>query len=550
METAAPGPTRPVAAASDQLVPASQVAGAVDRARTAPTSAGALGETSSRETPPNGRQLVATPASRPTAVLAAGAALGVLADLLFYRRPLGVSVPLFVLALVGALLLLARASGLRARAGNLWLLGPLGFFAAMLALRASPALSAINLLTVLILLALLAAFFARDRLEALMLPGYALVVTHVLGLALARPAPAGAVAAREVDAQSHVGLVRRLLFGLFLALPPLVVFAALMASADSIFDGYLRQLIRPELVDVLDALCQLGVVAAVGWLVAGGLLVALDARDRTVLPGTLAPPFQVGAVEATTVLALVNFLFLAFGWIQVAYVLSGQAVRTMGFEAYRLYVRRGFFELLAVAALTMALILALRWWTGPRAGRSGQALRVLASLMVVLALVILASAYARLVEWENVEFYIRTGPRLYVRWFMLWLAVAFGWLLVSLWWLPHRFAIGGFLAWLGFLASVNLANPDADVAAYNLARTDDLAVRFVGELSDDAVPTLARGLETLEPPNRARLAAHLADRLRQLEWAERREGWPSLHLARRQALAELRQLRDERRLGP
>src|SRR5205823_13293691 len=102
----------------------------------------------------------------------------------FYRRPLGVSAPLFVLALVGALLVLGRAGGVRPRPGNLWLLAPLGFFSAMIALRASALLSAINLATVLVLLALLAAFFARDRLEGLMLPGYPLVVTRALAVAL------------------------------------------------------------------------------------------------------------------------------------------------------------------------------------------------------------------------------------------------------------------------------------------------------------------------------------------------------------------------------
>jgi hypothetical protein len=494
-------------------------------------------------------QPIARGAIRPTAALAAGAALGLLADLLFYRRPLGISAPLFVLALLGALFLLARAGSVPARAGNLWLLAPIGFFAAMVALRANPVLSAINLLTVLLLLALLAAFFARDRLAALMLPGYPLVVAGVLGVVVGRPGPATLETARGVNARRHAGVVRRLLVGLGLALPPLVVFASLLASADSIFDRYLRQLVRLELVDLLDVLYQTGVAAAVGWLVAGGLLVALDPRDRRMLPGTLAPPFQVGAVEAATVLALVDLLFLAFGWIQVVYVLSGQALQTMDYETYRLYARRGFFELLVVSVLTMALILALRWWTGPRFERPAQVLRALASLMIVLALLILLSAFVRLLVWESVEFYIRTGPRLYVRWFMVWLGVAFGWLLVSLGSAPHRFAIGGFLAWLGFLATVNLANPDADVAAYNLSREDDLAVRLVDELSDDAVPTLALGLETQRGVNRERLAAHLRDRLAQLEIRQQRDGWPSLHLARWQALEELRRLRVEGKLA-
>jgi hypothetical protein len=485
-----------------------------------------------------------------TGALVAGAALGWGADLLFYRRPLGVSVPLFVLALLGALCVVARAGGVRPRAGNLWLVVPLGFFAAMVALRASPLLSLINLLTTLALLALLAAFFARDRLEALMLPGYPLVVAGALGLALVRPTPAAAaLAARRGTVRRHAGLARGLLVGLCLALPLLVVFATLLASADAIFDGYLRQLVRVDLADLIDVLRQVGIVAVVGWLVAGGLLVALDARDRRALPGTLAPPFQVGAVEAATVLALVDLLFLAFGWIQVVYVFSGQALRTMDFEAYRLYVRRGFFELLVVAVLTMALILALRWWTGPPAGRAWPLLRGLASLMIGLALVILVSAFLRLLVWESVEYYIQTGPRLYVRWFMVWLGVAFGWLLVSLWWLPHRFAVGGFLAWLGFLATVNLANPDAHVAAYNLGRQDDLAVRFVENLSDDAVAPLIAGLDGQGGVNRERLRAHLSERLARLERAERAEGWPSLHLARYRALVALRGLRAEGKLG-
>jgi hypothetical protein len=491
------------------------------------------------------RTRVARSAARPTAALAAGAALGLLADLLFYGRPLGLSFPLFVAALVGALLLLARAQGVPARIGTLWLLGPLGFFAAMVALRANPVLTAINLVTSLVLLALLAAFFAQDRLEATTLPGYPLAVTYALGMALARPPTAAVAAGREVDARGRIGVARRVLVGLGLALPLLVLFAALLSSADSIFDGYLRWLVWIEMADVLTVIYQAGVVAVVGWLAAGGLLVALQAREPGSLPGTLAPPFEVGVVEAATVLALVDLLFLAFGWIQVVYVFSGRALGTMDYEAYRLYARRGFFELLVVAALTMALILALRWWTGPRPGRAGRVLAGLATLMIALALLILVSAFARLLVWEAVEFYVNTGPRLYVRWFMLWLAVAFAWLLVSIWWLPHRFAIGGFLAWLGFLVTLNVVNPDADVAAYNLNRSDDLAVRFVDQLSDDAVPTLVLALDAQAGRNRGLLAVHLRDRLARLEAAERRDGWPSLHVAHREALRELRRLRAE-----
>jgi hypothetical protein len=53
-------------------------------------------------------------------------------------------------------------------------------------------------------------------------------------------------------------------------------------------------------------------------------------------------------------------LFVLLAWIQFTLLFSGEAARTMGFQDYREYLRRGFGELLAVAILTMILILGLR----------------------------------------------------------------------------------------------------------------------------------------------------------------------------------------------
>jgi hypothetical protein len=155
--------------------------------------------------------------------------------------------------------------------------------------------------------------------------------------------------------------------------------------------------------------------------------------------------------------------------------------------------------------------------------------------------------------WESVEFYISTPTRLYVRTFIAWLGVAYVWLLVTLWLRQDRFAVGGFVAALGFLVTVNLLNPDADAARYNLTRRDDLATRYAYLLSDDAVPVLAAGLSAPDvPPSgapgapqgapREALRRHLSERLAAMERAGPAD-WRSLHLARyraRQALLALR----------
>jgi hypothetical protein len=266
------------------------------------------------------------------------------------------------------------------------------------------------------------------------------------------------------------------------------------------------------------------------------------------LAAPVAPPLRIGFVEGATVLALVDALFAAFVWVQFAYLFSGQAAATMHFEAFRDYARKGFFELLAVTVLSLGMILGLRWLTARHTPRQAYALNALCSLTVGLALVMLASALQRLVVWESVQYYINSPTRLYVRTFIIWLAMTYGWLLLTLWLRQDRFAVGACVAALGFLVTVNLLNPDADTARTNLARQGDLATRFVWVLSDDAVPVLATGLHSLSGETREDLRAHLTERLEAFE-REGPDDWRSLHLGRWRARETLRTLRAAGAIG-
>jgi hypothetical protein len=99
---------------------------------------------------------------------------------------------------------------------------------------------------------------------------------------------------------------------------------------------------------------------------------------------------------------------------------------------------------------------------------------------------------------------------------------------------------------------VNVQNPDADVAATNLARRDELSVRYVHLLSDEAVPALAAGLADAATPAdvRARLRADLAGRLERLEQAPHGavatwRNWTAFHVARWRARDVLLALRRD-----
>ncbi len=501
-------------------------------------------------------------------ILLAGLALGLAVERLFYGHALGISVPVFVLLALAALFGFGWQQGVRPAWRNLWLVTPLLFLAAMVAVRANPFLTFLNVTASLALLGLVAHFYGAGRLERLGLLGYPLTWLRTGGSALYRAAPlvgdALDQAALRDRGRAVLGPVLR---GCLLALPVLLVFGALLASADLIFARYLADLLRLRFWQ--DLFWRGVVVVVVGWLLAGGLAYALGrsaqdgpgALDRVLgsvagalnreaaaagedgldgLLRALARVFRLGFVEAAIVLGALDLLFLAFVGVQFAYLFGGEAnVSAQGFT-YAEYVHRGFGELVAVAILTLGLILGLDWLAHRSSRAQTWAFNGLGSLMVGLVLVILGSAFQRMRLYELA--YGFTELRLYVYVFMVWLGLALLWFLVSLWRLPGRFAVGALAATLGFLVTLNAINPDAFITRQNLARyraTGDLDVRYLTTLSEDATPLLLGAIDQVRGDQRTVLLDHLWERRQRMSQDTAWQGWPSLHLARRQAHALL-----------
>jgi hypothetical protein len=481
--------------------------------------------------------------------------LGVLFDLLFYGKPLGINVAIFVGLLLAALVGLSKLHGTRFVYRHLWLVAPIGFFAAMLLLRDNSALVFFNILMLIGLLMLFAYFFATPSLERLSFLGYPIVLLFVLAESVAQPAPHLSKGVAFIgQTRTPIGKALPFLRGLLIALPILAVFTFLLSSADSVFSNLAEQLFSFKAFPRLDEfLWHLAIIFFIAWIAAGALYYALKSNKTSGenLPGTLVPSRALGFTECAIVLGLVNGLFLVFAYIQITFLFSGEALRSMNFEAYREYVRRGFGELCFAAVLTMVLILVMRWLGRFDTKSQLRTFNWLCTTMIGLALLLLLSAYQRMITWENVEFYINTQMRMYVKAFMLWLAVMFGWLFFTMWRNQNRFAIGLFAAIIGFMMTINVLNPDADVAGYNITRyqntsEQELATRYLYLLSNDAVPALAEAYEKTTGYVRDKIASDLGYRLWHLEqeynksWRE----WPAFNISRWQAYEILVKMRD------
>ena len=472
---------------------------------------------------------------RPRATLLAALGLGLCAEVLFDGPWLGVSLPAFVVLFLSVLLALGGREGWQRARPNAWLLVPLLFFSGMVFVRANAFLTLLNVLASGLLLLLVTHFWAAGRVERLGLWSYPLTVLGAV--ARSAPLPVGLVRA-EVDlstVREQAPRMMPVLRGALLAVPVLLVFAVLLMSADAVFASVVSRVLSLELeLTLLDVVGRGLFVGVSAFGVMGLLLHAQRRRRGSAEAGEaeVAPAGErLGFTEALTLMGLVDLLFLGFAAIQLAFLFG--AARLPANLTYSAYARRGFFELLAVSLLTLVLSLALGRWTRPRTPGQAVSFRVAGTAMVGLVLVLLASAMKRMALYESAYGY--THLRVYTQVFMVALAGVLGWRGVTLWWRAERFAIGAFVGALGFLAALNVLNPDAFIARGNLERSSagaDLDTAYmVLSLSEDAAPELA-GL--LAGPAESPLTLNVRGLF--CRYAEPMPGgWPAFHLARHRA---------------
>ncbi len=478
----------------------------------------------------------------PRLILVTALALGWLADLFFYGKALGVSMLLFVLVLLAALVGLGRHEGIYPLRRQIWLGLPLIFFSAMVAVRANAFITFLNVVASLALLGLIAHFYTAGRLVRLGLLGYPLVLLETGINALIRPAPLIAASA-DVETLRSTGKrnVLPIICGLVLAVPVLTIFICFLAAADLVFASYVEYILDLDfLADILEGLWRGALIVVVAWLLAGGLAYTYSRRAvgagesiGEIATRRLGAIQIFGFVEAAMVLVAVDLLFLVFVAIQFTYLFGGQANIVLEGYTYAEYARRGFFELVAVSLLALGLILGLHRLGRRRTPAQIRPLNGLSSLMIGLVLVILASAFQRLLLYEAAFGY--TQLRLYSHIFMVWLAITFVWLLVTLWWQPGYFAIGAFAASLCFLITLNFVNPDAFIARQNLARyqtSGKLDAYYLTSLSDDAIPVLASSLGQLRQSERDVIMNNLSFRRSQLDQRFSEQPWVSFNQAR------------------
>lgn len=480
-------------------------------------------------------------------VLGVAAALGGAAELLLRAGAPGVNVPLTVGALLAAVAWLARRTGRGLSAGAVLLALAAALFAGLVAWRDAAMLVLLDLAAAGTALAAFAAAvwhgdaFPLDRAG----PGDYVAGawrTSLAGLTgtpqLVRATLDAPRPARRAALGARTGTIAR---GTALALPVLLLFGALLTAADGTFARLLGRLVSWD-VDVL--VSHVALAGVLAWPIGGLLWRALLAPPATAPDAARARSAvggAIGAGEVCVALALVDALFLAFGVLQLGWLFGGEAALARAGVTVAEYARRGFFELVAVAALALPLLVGAHAAVAaaPEGTRARRAFRLAAGALVALVLVLLASALDRMRLYRDA--FGLTEARFYATALLAWLGVVFAWAAATL--LRGRtapFALGTLLSAWGGVLLLNVTNPAARVVTTNVGRAAAgraFDVAYLIGLGADAVPTLVqRALPAVTARGDADAACDVARMVRATAEASPTD-WRSAHVGRARAAA-------------
>jgi len=296
---------------------------------------------------------------------------------------------------------------------------------------------------------------------------------------------------------AHAARTRAIVIGVVLALPPLAVVSALLASSDAVFDGVLESLVR---LVAFDGLQHVAAFVLLTWLAAGWFRATLGDVVRTPLPEIVSPglPFMsvaVGLFALTGLLALflATQLRVLFGGASFLLATKGLTVAA--------YAREGFFQLVVAAGVVLGTLVVAEWLLAADDATGRRRYRITGAILIVQVFALLVSAATRIGLYVG-EFGLSIDRVVAGAGIVFVGSVLAIFAATTLRGRTTRFAPVTLIATVAWVALVNILNLEAIVVRVNVARAAtgrEFDAKYHAALSADALPALIAGASHLSP---------------------------------------------------
>jgi hypothetical protein len=468
--------------------------------------------------------------------------VGFAVDVLFWKKTPGISFTIFIVLCLALGFWLLHMQHIRPARNTFFLLIPILIFCALTFVRKDPLTTFLNYVLTLFSVAVLAMTFRSGNWITYNVRDYLANFFQLIGSLFVHPKDLDSHADPQQAVENPVPnrkLFLSILRGILLALPVLFIFTLLLSSADMVFAQKLDNLFANFRIENISEYLFRGLyILLSAYFFVGLIRYAATRSQQEKLIGVDKPLFSpfLGFTETSIILGSVILLFSVFVAIQFHYLFFGQSNITLTGFTYSEYARRGFGELVAVAVFSLLLLQGLGAITKHETKQQKRVFSILMIGLVATVLIILVSAFQRLLLYESA--YGFSELRTYAHVFMIWLGILLVAVLIFEITEHQRvFANLALVVLIGFTATLNFLNVDTFIARQNINRAiqgEDLDVTYLAMLSEDAVPVLVKTYSSTEIPSTVRdeigaaLVCHIT--INETENSQTKP-WQSFHLS-------------------
>jgi hypothetical protein len=342
--------------------------------------------------------------------------------------------------------------------------------------------------------------------------------------------------ADEETKRSYFSIVKKVLAGALITVPVLVIVIPLLISADNKFKELIGDFprwfsINPETI----AKVIFVLLSAAAFF---GVFQILSKRHvKEMEMETVKHLFQIDGVITFSFLAVMNFVYIIFTFVQFKYFFGGYLQSDL---TYAEYARKGFFELMFVTVMNLTLTVIVLLFANRTQTLLCRLNQTMLTILVLSSTVMLCSAFKRLGMYE--EAYGYSFSRILAHSFMIFLTVIFAYTLIKIWIEKLSLFHFYFISALVYYVVINTIDLEQLAVNKNIERyqlTGKLDVHYLDSLSYSGTLGLISLYE--KDKNIPDLNVILQERRAQAQLEK--SSWQSFNLKREQAKRELEMLK-------
>jgi len=424
-------------------------------------------------------------------LLLCGLIIGVVFDILFYDKTLGVSYPVFIFLVLAVLTLifLKTYSSLEKKAW-IWTI-PAMLLSITFSIYSNQILKILNFIIVLYLVIMFAACvsklnradwadlrFLADFFKRIFVPLRYIHMPFITFFSMT-----------EGKEGKRGRIATRVALGLIISIPLLAVIIWLLSSADIIFKDIFLNIPVSKIIKHFFVILAVSIYAICFFW---SILKSFDEEKKPAYSKIKWKKF-LDPVVLITIISLLNIVYAVFSVIQFTYLFWGESFVLPSSYTYAEYARRGFFELVAVSVINFIIILIVVSFIRKENRKVHLATKVLLSLLVGFTFVLLISAFYRMLIYEQA--YGFTYLRIFVQAFMVLLFFLFIINIIYIWYAKLPIIKSYFMMTLMVYIILNFSNVDLIIARNNIDRyieTGQIDMEYLKGLSSDATYEMQR----------------------------------------------------------